>query len=112
MGYRGSKSISDFANPTSQKLKSEIVKEQRVDGSYTNLKRKYLVLRCTLMGLYPLFNNEMTRGGFERNYQVKILSKRNIQLRRYSSEFNPNRGECQIINLLPLSLTLGLSQDS
>ncbi len=47
MGYRGSKSV----------LKSNIVKEQRVDGSWlvkTNL-------RCILMG-------------FERNYQIKIPS--------------------------------------
>jgi len=49
MDYRGSK--SDF------KLVS--VKEQRVDGSW--ITAKLVILRCTLMG-------------FERNYQIKILS--------------------------------------
>lgn len=39
------------------------VKEQRVDGSYCIIsKSKIMQLRCTLMG-------------FERNYQIKILSK-------------------------------------
>jgi hypothetical protein len=47
MGYRGSKSANNS------------VKEQRVDGSYLFTKNR---LRCTLMG-------------FERSYQVKILSK-------------------------------------
>ena len=47
MGYRGSKSAN------------KAVKEQRVDGSWC---KKPLHLRYTLMG-------------FERNYQVKILSK-------------------------------------
>ena len=47
MGYRGSKSANNS------------VKEQRVDGSYLFKKNR---LRCTLMG-------------FERSYQVKILSK-------------------------------------
>ena len=53
MGYRGSKSILN-----------NIVKEQRVDGSWsiTKAKSRQMLLRCTLMG-------------FERNYQVKILSK-------------------------------------
>jgi hypothetical protein len=49
MGYRGSK--SDFI--------TKFVKEQRVDGSLC-FNQKHI--RCTLMG-------------FERNYQVKILSK-------------------------------------
>jgi len=53
MGNRGSKSD----------LLMESVKEQRVDGSYWLNQ-----LRCTLMG-------------FERNYQIKILSK---QLNNYS----------------------------
>jgi len=54
MEYRGSKSIF-IAN---------IVKEQRVDGSWLLSKLVVLIrsLRCTLMG-------------FERNYQIKILSK-------------------------------------
>ena len=50
MEYRGSKTI--ILEP-----KSTIVKEQRVDGSSANI----LALKCTLVG-------------FERNYQVKILS--------------------------------------
>ena len=52
MGYRGSKSV--FLNST--------VKEQRVDGSWSNYLLNKSLLRCTLMG-------------FERNYQVKVLSK-------------------------------------
>jgi hypothetical protein len=57
MGYRGSKSKIKSPQP------NEIfVKEQRVDGSYFGYKFEPK-LRCTLMG-------------FERNYQVKILSKR------------------------------------
>ena len=48
MGYRGSK--SEYINS---------VKEQRVDGGYCI---QPMQLRCTLMG-------------FERNYQIKILSK-------------------------------------
>ena len=53
MGYRGSKSV----------LINSTVKEQRVDGSYCmKAKSKVMQLRCTLMG-------------FERNYQVKVLSK-------------------------------------
>jgi len=51
MGNRGSKSVL-----VSQ---TNIVKEQRVDGSYFGISPK---LRCTLMG-------------FERNYLVKIPSK-------------------------------------
>ena len=53
MGYRGSKSEINHS-----------VKEQRVDGSWCryNHLMNVLHLRCTLMG-------------FERNYQVKILTK-------------------------------------
>ena len=60
MGYRGYKSV----------FKNNIVKEQRVDGSYFGLKSK---LRYTLMG-------------FERNYQIKIPSKQIINKRFYSSD--------------------------
>nr|YP_010697754.1 hypothetical protein P1R16_mgp42 [Porodaedalea niemelaei]YP_010697805.1 hypothetical protein P1S03_mgp40 [Porodaedalea chrysoloma]WCF76650.1 hypothetical protein [Porodaedalea niemelaei]WCF76721.1 LAGLIDADG homing endonuclease [Porodaedalea mongolica]WCF76766.1 hypothetical protein [Porodaedalea chrysoloma] len=49
MGYRGSKSAL------------AAVKEQRVDGSWL-LALPIRSLRCTLMG-------------FERNYQIKVLSK-------------------------------------
>jgi len=58
MGYRGSKSVGVDCYST--------VKEQRVDGSY--IGRKLPVLRCTLMG-------------FERNYQVIILSKQTNNIR-------------------------------
>jgi len=50
MGYRGSKSVLST------------VKEQRVDGSWSNYFLSNSLLRCTLMG-------------FERNYQIKVLSK-------------------------------------
>jgi hypothetical protein len=73
MGYRGSK--SSLLNTTS-KCVSKGVKEQRVDGSwYWPLKNKGQHLRCTLMG-------------FERNYQVKILSKQlnNISFSSYSTQ--------------------------
>nr|QCI56457.1 hypothetical protein [Hypsizygus marmoreus] len=70
MGYRGSK--SDF----NSKVKS--VKEQRVDGSWCI--NRFLHLRYTLMG-------------FERNYQVKILSKqlkvKNFSTLTTSSPSNP-----------------------
>jgi len=62
MGYRGSKSVGVDCYST--------VKEQRVDGSY--IGRKLPVLRCTLMG-------------FERNYQVRILSKQTNNIRWYTS---------------------------
>jgi len=52
MGYRGSKSV----------LRRSTVKEQRVDGSWSNYLLSNSLLRCTLMG-------------FERNYQIKVLSK-------------------------------------
>ena len=52
MGYRGSKSV----------LLNSTVKEQRVDGSWSNYLLSSSLLRCTLMG-------------FERNYQIKVLSK-------------------------------------
>jgi len=62
IGYRGSK--SDFIKKS--------VKEQRVDGSWC---KKPLHLRCTLMG-------------FERNYQIKILSSP-LQLRKNLSTLKP-----------------------
>ena len=55
MGDRGSKSGIQYPQP-----KRNSVKEQRVDGSWF-LAKNTSSLRCTLMG-------------FERNYQVKILS--------------------------------------
>jgi hypothetical protein len=66
MGYRGSKSSAFNAG----------VKEQRVDGSCFGSNPK---LRCTLMG-------------FERNYQVKILSKqfkKNFSTLVQISKLNP-----------------------
>jgi LAGLIDADG endonuclease len=61
MDNRGSKSVI---------LNNIIVKEQRVDGSYTGNS----VLRYTLMG-------------FERNYQLKILSKQLIETRGHFLNF-------------------------
>jgi hypothetical protein len=52
MGYRGSKSV----------LYNSAVKEQRVDGSWSSYNLNNSLLRYTLMG-------------FERNYQIKVLSK-------------------------------------
>jgi hypothetical protein len=63
MGYRGSKSV--FLNPQPKEIS---VKEQRVDGSCFGHKPK---LRCTLTG-------------FERNYQIKILSKQ-LNYRSFST---------------------------
>ena len=68
MGYRGSKSVVGLNKYINHK--SIAVKEQRVDGSWygNNLP----CLRCTLMD-------------FERNYQVKILSKQTNIIRTYST---------------------------
>lgn len=67
MDDRGSK--SDFSNKP--------VKEQRVDGNQDK-SSLFLCLRCTLMD-------------FERNYQIRTLSKQNInQIRSYSSISNTN----------------------
>ena len=55
VGYRGSKSL----------MNNFIVKEQRVDGSECEFSTTHL--RCTLKG-------------FERNYQVRILSYEKISL--------------------------------
>jgi hypothetical protein len=70
MGYRGSKSV--FFNT---------VKEQRVDGSWLLIKAiPNRSLRCALMG-------------FERNYQIKIPSKRLL-----------NRTHSTLINKLMINL--------
>jgi hypothetical protein len=74
MEYRGSKSVFII----------NAVKEQRVDGSWLLNKLAFLIrsLRCTLMG-------------FERNYQIKILSKqlsknkRNFSTLVKNSKINP-----------------------
>jgi hypothetical protein len=61
-------------NLGSKSVLKNTVKEQRVDGSwYKNL----LYLRCTLMG-------------FERNYQIKILSKQLIKNKRNFSTLVQN----------------------
>ena len=65
MEYRGSKSVVRLGDHTP--VNNAIVKEQRVDGSWHSA-----CLRCILMG-------------FERNYQVKILSKQINKSRAYSS---------------------------
>jgi len=64
MGDRGSKSKLNLNRPSSHKL--NFVKEQRVDGSLCLINKH---IRCTLMG-------------FERNYQIKILSN---QIRTFFS---------------------------
>ena len=71
MEYRGSKSIANFIYPNTNS-KVVIVKEQRVDGSYTGTRCTKIspVLRCTLMGL-------------ERGYQVRAPSNQE-QSRYYS----------------------------
>lgn len=67
IGYRGSKSTvgaglnSEAANDNF-KLSFSVVKEQRVDGNCIGGNRNLPMLRCILMG-------------FERNYQIRILSK-------------------------------------
>ena len=87
VGYRGSKSISDFYASTDSHT-SDIVKEQRVDGSYTNLDIRpkssrqiisqcsNLVLRCTLTSC-------------ESNSKVKIPSKQ-ISFTRFYSTYRHN----------------------
>jgi len=67
MGYRGSKSV----------LLNNAVKEQRVDGSWS-LVKKTRSLRYTLMG-------------FERSYQVKIPSKQLNRLNFYFSTLTNNK---------------------
>ena len=72
MGNRGSKSV----------ILTKTVKEQRVDGSWgNNYNKKLLSLRCTLMG-------------FERNYQVKNLSKQFFIYKYNYSTFNFYRMRC------------------
>lgn len=61
MGYRGSKS-KNFVNSSNLNTVTNFVKEQRADGSWCLLKAKKMHLRYALMG-------------FERNYQVNVLSK-------------------------------------
>ena len=75
MGYRGSKS---------DKLS---VKEQRVDGSC--IGTKHTMLRCTLMG-------------FERNYQIKILSK---QLKNKTNFCTSAYPQVQLTKLEPWFVT-------
>ena len=78
MDYRGTKSVKigpvqirDWLNHGGHFT----VKAQRRDGIYINLKSNDLFLRCCLTG-------------FEKNHQVKILSKQKIcftQTRFYST---------------------------
>jgi len=68
MDYRGSKSVPNNVNFTgTAKINNNnvlgVVKEQRVDGSWLHKQAATCrSLRCTLMG-------------FERNYQIRILSQ-------------------------------------
>ena len=85
MGNRGSKSAI---------LNDIVVKEQRVDGSRCGNKLPHL--RCTLVG-------------FERNYQVKILSN----LIYYTSLFSQHKAKkvntFQVRNYSNLPSTLNLN---
>jgi hypothetical protein len=72
MDNRGSKLITGLCTSTSHK--SGIVKEQRVNGSWRGVNTPRL--RYTLMG-------------FERNYQVKILSKQINKYISYTSRVTP-----------------------
>jgi len=79
MGYRGSKSATGLI-PTSQ-TKPGAVKEQRVDGSWyinpVRTNKKLMCLRCTLMG-------------FERGYQIKVLSNQKRFYTNYDfNQLNP-----------------------
>ena len=81
MGYRGSKSIV---------CENTVVKEQRVDGSYIGnyiIYNKFPILRCTLTG-------------FERSYQIKILSKQINQIRTYSAN-NTSQKQKLIGSIVP-----------
>jgi hypothetical protein len=49
----------------------DFVKEQRVDGNWSIAKNKHMLLRYTLMD-------------FERNYQIKILSKQ-LNIKNFST---------------------------
>ena len=64
MEYRGSKLV----------LLNSTVKEQRVDGSWKNYLLSNYFLRCTLMG-------------FERNYQIKVLSKQLTKWKFFTSSY-------------------------
>ena len=91
IGYRGSKSV--IYRPTKD-VKNIAVKEQRVDGSWCDNKLPYL--RCTL-------------AGFERNYQVKILSN----LINYTTFCSQHKAEgvktFQVRNYSNLPSTLNLN---
>ena len=66
-----------------------VVKEQRVDGSFTSLKSTGLVLRCTRLCLFAAGSNANLLN-FERNFLIKNLSnqvvKRNYTTRVVLSE--------------------------
>jgi len=82
MDYRGSKSRSDFYIRGIGQAKFDLVKEQRVDGSWyinpVRTNKKLMYLRCTLMG-------------FERNYQTRVLSNQISAPRFYTSKVQQYR---------------------
>ena len=97
MGYRGSKSIL-------KKKKNNIVKEQRVDGSYLGKNKWNPKLRYTLMA--P-----------ERGYQVRVLSEQlnklflstfSIRSSKLNQYFITGFCDAEIINI-KASMNLGLS---
>ena len=84
MGYRGSKSTHNIVCYTGTAIVNSnvlgVVKEQRVDGSCieaSTKEKKTSMLRCTLMG-------------FERSYQIRVLSKvlNKKEIRYYSTQDN------------------------
>jgi len=97
MGYRGSKSATNIINYTgtaTTKFNENmfvVVKEQRLDGGY--MGNNLPALRYSLMG-------------FERNYQIKILSNQINKLRFYST-LTVNKTQTQL-NINPL-FVIGLT---
>ena len=93
IGYRGSKTAPKIINCRGTAIINNnvlgVVKEQRVDGSYTNK----LVLRCTLTGLdrgyqniiKEINNNSGLFSKITENSRIKILSKQINQIRTYSA---------------------------
>ena len=91
MGNRGSKSSvgTDKKAVHISESVNTVVKEQRVDGSFTSLKSTGLVLRCTRLCLFAAGSNANLLN-FERNFLIKNLSnqvvKRNYTTRVVLSE--------------------------
>lgn len=91
VGNRGSKSSvgTDIKAVHISESVNTVVKEQRVDGSFTSLNSTGLVLRCTRLCLFAVGSNANLLN-FERNFLIKNLSnqvvKRNYTTRVVLSE--------------------------